>query len=124
MDKVKYVYKYNMKDYFHEGTPITDLPDDINAKVGVVVGIQTEEGLAIGFSRCNPTDKFSKKKAVELAKRRALVWQEKDIEHNDINYMIQKNLHNMFKWRGESERQKFEDAIGFIRHHLTKGKSC
>ena len=44
-----------------------------NRTIGCVVAVNTNDGIKLGFSQCNPKDQFNRKKGREIAIQRALI---------------------------------------------------
>lgn len=99
--------------------------DEKGRKYGVVVGLHISENTfpLIGVARCNmKADNFSKKKAVELAKARALKWGHVKVNPDPIVL----NDYKIYEWDNEhlskylngftngNEETKFMKAIDFV----------
>lgn len=99
--------------------------DEKGRRYGCVVGLKQVFGpddnrIVIGVSRCKLSEeKFNRKKALELAKDRAIKWALKETKYEIPYFYIQHYLAN-FKYNGVNNLKKFEDAIEFVTFMLDK----
>lgn len=98
--------------------------DSKGRRYGCVVGIKENADSLdmIGISRCKLSeDDFCKKKAVALARERAIKWNKRDGSEAG-HYCRMYDYLLKFQYNGVNEEEKFHEAIRFVKETLNKPK--